>query len=253
MYPTFSCRTVLVAGASQGIGEGIASAFAQAGARVIVGGRRGEKLARTAAHLATSTGGQITPLAGDYADAADATRILRDAGTLDILVICYGDTDTHRGFDNGDAIWDRLIANNLSGPARLARLAAVGMKERSRGVILFIGSICGHEVIGAPIGYNVGKTGLRAVVKTMAHELGPHGIRVNMISPGNVLFEGGRWARKRADNPLEIDELIRKTVPLGRFGTPDDIAQAALFLCSDASSFITGSDLIVDGGQTHGI
>lgn len=253
MHQTFSHRAVLIAGASQGIGQGVATAFAQAGARVIVGGRREEKLAVTAAHLAASTGGQITPLAGDYADAADATRIFRDAGPLDVLVICYGDTDARPGFDTGDEIWDRLIANNLSGPARLARLAAVGMKERGRGVILFIGSICGHEVLGAPIGYNVGKTGLRAVVKTMAHELGPHGIRVNMISPGNVLFEGGRWAQKRTGNPLEIDDLIKKTVPLGRFGTPEDIAQAALFLCSDAASFITGSDLIVDGGQNRGI
>lgn len=253
MYSTFSHRTVLIAGASQGIGEGIAAAFARADARVIVGGRAAEKLAVTAARLEKSTGGQVTPLAGNYADAGDAARILRDTGVPDVLVICYGDTDTHPGFNTSDEIWDRLIANNLSGPARLARLAAVGMKERGSGVILFIGSICSHEVLGAPIGYNVGKIGLRAVVKTMAHELGPYGIRVNMISPGNVLFEGGRWARKRAENPLETDKLIKKTVPLGRFGTPDDIAQAALFLCSDASSFITGSDLIVDGGQTHGI
>lgn len=253
MHQTFSRRAVLVAGASQGIGEGIASAFARAGARVIIGGRRAEKLAATARNLAESTGGQVTPLAGDYADADDAARILRDTGIPDVLVICYGDTDTHPGFNTSDEVWDRLIANNLSGPARLARLAAVGMKERGSGVILFVGSVCGHEVLGAPIGYNVGKTGLRAVVKTMAHELGPHGVRVNMISPGNVLFEGGRWARKRTENPLEIDKLIKKTVPLGRFGTPDDIAQAAIFLCSDASSFITGSDLIVDGGQTHEI
>lgn len=253
MHQTFSRRAVLVAGASQGIGEGIASAFARAGARVIIGGRRAEKLAATARNLAESTGGQVTPLAGDYADADDAARILRDTGIPDVLVICYGDTDTHPGFNTSDEVWDRLIANNLSGPARLARLAAVGMKERGSGVILFVGSVCGREVLGAPIGYNVGKTGLRAVVKTMAHELGPHGVRVNMISPGNVLFEGGRWARKRTENPLEIDKLIKKTVPLGRFGTPDDIAQAAIFLCSDASSFITGSDLIVDGGQTHEI
>ena len=253
MLQSFSHRTVLVAGASQGIGEGIASAFAQAGARVIVGGRRSEKLADTAARLAKHTGGQVTPLAGDYADAADIARVLREVGALDVLVICYGDTGTPSGFNPSDEAWDRLIANNLSGPARLARFAAVGMKERGRGVILFIGSICSHEVLGAPIGYNVGKAGLRAVVKTMAHELGLHGVRVNMISPGNVLFEGGRWAHKRAENPLEIDRLIKNTVPLGRFGTPADIAQAALFLCSDAASFVTGSDLVVDGGQTHGI
>lgn len=253
MLQLFSHRTVLVAGASRGIGEGIASAFAQAGARVVIGGRRVEKLADTAARLAKNTGGQVSQISGDYADAGDVARVLGEVGVLDVLVICYGDTDVPPGLNASEEAWDRLIANNLSGPARLAHFAAVGMRERGRGVILFIGSICGHEVLGAPIGYNVGKAGLRAVVKTMAHELGPHGIRVNMISPGNVLFEGGRWARKRAENPLEIDGLMKRTVPLGRFGTPDDIAQAALFLCSDSASFITGSDLVVDGGQTHGI
>jgi 3-oxoacyl-[acyl-carrier protein] reductase len=253
MHQPFSLHTVLIAGASQGIGAGIAAAFACAGARVICGGRRVEKLALTVAGLKKCTGVQITSLAGDYADAIDAARNLRDAGQLDVLVICYGDTDASPGFDTDDESWDRLIVNNLSGPARLARLAAIGMKERGRGVILFIGSICGHEILGAPIAYNAGKIGLRAVVKTMAHELGPHGVRVNMISPGNVLFEGGRWAKKKIDNPFEVDELIKKTVPLGRFGTPDDIAQAALFLCSEAASFITGSDLVIDGGQTNGI
>ncbi len=250
MLQSFSHRTVLVAGASQGIGEGIASAFAQAGARVIVGGRRLEKLADTAARLAKHTGGQVTPLAGDYADAADTARVLRESGDFDVLVICVGDTDSPPGFDTTDESWDCLIQANLTGPARVARLAARNMVVRRQGVILFIGSICGHEVLGAPIGYSAGKTALRAVVKTMARELGPSGVRVNMISPGNVLFEGGRWARKRAADPDRIDNLIRGTVPLCRFGKPEDIAQAALFLCSDAAAFITGADLIVDGGQT---
>jgi 3-oxoacyl-[acyl-carrier protein] reductase len=248
---TFAGRSVLVAGASQGIGEAIAGAFAAAGASVIIGGRRTDQLAAAAARLDLAAKGRVRAIAGNYADAADIARVVTSAGAVDVLVVCYGDTDTTSGLDTSDADWERVITNNLSGPARLARRVAAGMKARGRGVILFIGSICGHEELGAPVGYTVGKTGLRGLVKAMARELGPQNIRVNMISPGNVLFEGGRWDGKRAKDPAAVDALIKNTVPLGRFGTPDDIAQAALFLCADASSFITGSDLVVDGGQSR--
>lgn len=239
-------RKVLVAGASDGIGRGIAEAFAADGAQVFLGGRNAQKLEA----LAAATGG--TALAGDFSDSAVVAKMLAEIGELDVLAICYGDTDTPPGFDTPDADWDRLINANLSGPLRLARDAARGMKARGQGAILFIGSICGHEALGAPIGYNAGKAALRAVTKTMARELGPSGVRVNMISPGNVIFEGGRWSRKRDANPAQVEQMLNTVVPLRRFGTPQDIAQAALFLCSDKASFITGADLVVDGGQTTG-
>lgn len=253
MSQSFLNRTILVAGASRGIGEGIAEAMARANARVFLGGRNSQSLADTAARLAQKTGGVLIPLPGDYADPSQGEQLLAKTGELDVLIICIGDTDSPPGFDTTDEIWERLIQINLTGPARLARIAARRMITRRAGSILFIGSICGQEVLGAPIGYNAGKTALRAVVKTMARELGPSGVRVNMISPGNIVFEGGRWARKRAADPERIDSLIRSTVPLGRFGTPEDIAQAALFLCSETAAFITGVNLIVDGGQTVGI
>lgn len=250
MYQSFLNRTILVAGASQGIGEGIAAAMGLAKARVFIGGRNSPHLSEAAARLARKTGASFIPLAGDYSDPVQSEQLLEKVGDLDVLVICFGDTDAPSGFDTTDEAWNRLILANLTGPARLARIAARPMKARGQGSILFIGSICGQEVLGAPIGYNAGKTALRAVVKTMARELGPFGVRVNMISPGNILFEDGRWARKRAADPEGINNLMLSTTPLRRFGTPDDIAQAALFLCSDAATFITGANLIVDGGQT---
>jgi len=253
MTRSFLNQTILVAGASQGIGEGIAEAMALAGGRVFIGGRDPKHLSDTAAGLAQRTNGSVTPLAGDYSDSAQAEQLIAAVGDLDVLVICIGDTDSPVGFDTTDEIWDRLVRVNLTGPARLARIAAVRMRAQGRGSILFIGSICGQEILGAPIGYNAGKTALRAVVKTMARELGSYSVRVNMISPGNIVFEGGRWARKRAVDPERIDSLISSTTPLGRFGTPKDIAEAALFLCSDSAGFITGANLIVDGGQTVGV
>jgi 3-oxoacyl-[acyl-carrier protein] reductase len=247
MTAAFTGTSVLIAGAGTGIGKGIAEAFVQAGARVILGGRRADVLA----DAAKVTG--ATALSGDYADPAAAESLLKRAGVLDVLVVCYGATDTASGFETGAAEWDRLIQANLSGPAHLSRLAGTAMKARGKGVILFIGSICGQEVLGAPIAYNVAKTGLRALTKTMAHELGPYGVRVNMVSPGNIAFPGGRWDAKRTANPAPVAQMLEAKVPLRRFGTPQDIAEAALFLCSDKASFITGADLTVDGGQTVAI
>jgi 3-oxoacyl-[acyl-carrier protein] reductase len=250
---SFADKTVLIAGASQGIGEAIAEMMATAGARVFIGGRDPQHLSNTATKLTDQTKAKVTAVAGDYADSSQVEASLAAIGDLDVLVICIGDTDCSPGFDTTDEVWDRLLRANLTGPSRLARIAARRMKDRKGGAILFIGSICGQEVLGAPIAYNAGKTGLRAVVKTMARELGHDGVRVNMISPGNIIFAGGRWASKRAADPDRVDALIRNTTPLGRFGTPDEIANAALFLCSEKAAFITGANLIIDGGQTIGI
>ncbi|HEU5240097.1 MAG TPA: SDR family oxidoreductase [Pyrinomonadaceae bacterium] len=253
MSQSFLNKTVLIAGASQGIGKAIAEVIAGAGGRVFIGGRNSQRLSETAAKLTQQTKSTVTAVAGDYTDPAQAEALLASIGELDVLVICIGDTDCPPGFDTSDDFWDRLIQANLTGPSRLARIAARGMKNRNGGSILFIGSICGQEVLGAPIAYNAGKTGLRAVVKTMARELGPDAVRVNMISPGNIIFDEGRWDRKRAADPDQVDSLIRRTTPLGRFGKPEEIAAAAVFLCSEDASFITGANLTIDGGQTVGI
>lgn len=244
MNSEFAGKSVLIAGAGTGIGKGIAQAFAQAGATVILGGRRADVLEAAARDIGA------TALSGDFADPVAAAALLEKAGPLDILVVCYGATDTPPGFETTPQEWDRLLGANLSGPAHLSRIAAAGMKTRGQGVILFIGSICGQEVLGAPIAYNVGKSGLRALTKTMARELGAHGVRVNLVSPGNVIFPGGRWEAKKNADAAQVKKMLEDKVALRRFGTPQDIANAVLFLCSDRASFVTGVDLAVDGGQT---
>lgn len=244
MNSEFAGKSVLIAGAGTGIGKGIAQAFAQAGATVILGGRRADVLEAAARDIGA------TALSGDFADPVAAAALLEKAGPLDILVVCYGATDTPPGFETTPQEWDRLLGANLSGPAHLSRIAGAGMKTRGQGVILFIGSICGQEVLGAPIAYNVGKSGLRALTKTMARELGAHGVRVNLVSPGNVIFPGGRWEAKKNADAAQVEKMLEDKVALRRFGTPQDIANAVLFLCSDRASFVTGVDLAVDGGQT---
>lgn len=245
-------KRILVAGSSRGIGFAIAERFAEDGGGLILTGRTGTDLDDAQSRLQDKFGRPVTALRGDLSDQDQAREILAVADPVDIAVINFGATNTAAGFQTSDGEWDRLIAANLGGPFRLARHLATDMKDRGSGVLLFIGSIAGIEAIGAPIAYGAGKAGLRHAMKAMARELAPFGVRVNMISPGNILFDGGRWAWRRSKDPNAIDDLIERTVPLKRFGTVREVADAAAFLCSPEASFVVGTDLVVDGGQTTG-
>ena len=123
------------------------------------------------------------------------------------------------------------------------------MLEKSCGVLLFISSIAGIEAFGAPTDYSTAKTAVIALAKNMARKLAKE-VRVNVLAPGNVLFPGGSWDEKIKDDPSEVEKIIESTVPMNRFGMPEEIADAAVFLCSERAGFITGSILVVDGGQT---
>ena len=109
------------------------------------------------------------------------------------------------------------------------------------------------EVIGAPIEYSVSKTAIFSLAKNLSVKLADKKVRVNVVTPGNVFFSGGEWERKYQEDPDKINNLINETVPLKRFGTPEDIANVVLFLASEKASFMTGSNIVVDGGQTIGI
>ncbi|MBT6229489.1 MAG: SDR family oxidoreductase, partial [Candidatus Scalindua sp.] len=121
------------------------------------------------------------------------------------------------------------------------------------GNLLFIASVAGMEALGAPVDYSVAKTAVIAFSKNLARKAAVDGIRVNCIAPGNIFFEGGSWDKKILEAPEQIKQLIDTTVPMQRFGQPEEIVDAVLFLCSERASFITGSVLKVDGGQTTGI
>ena len=126
------------------------------------------------------------------------------------------------------------------------------MLERSKGCLLFISSIAGMEAFGAPTDYSTAKAAIIALAKNMARKLAP-GVRVNVIAPGNVCFEGGSWDEKIQQNKKRVDKIIKSTVPMNRFASPQEIADSAVFLCSDRASFITGATLVIDGGQTVGV
>jgi len=111
-------------------------------------------------------------------------------------------------------------------------------------------SIAGIEAFGAPVDYSTAKTAVIALAKNMSRKLA--NVRINVIAPGNVYFKGGSWDKKIKQNKGRVDSVIQETVPMNRFASPEEISDSIVFLCSDRASFITGSTLVVDGGQTVG-
>jgi len=170
-------------------------------------------------------------------------------GGLDALVANVGKGGVPGGPERPAAEWREALEVNLVGSMELAREAAPHLR-RSCGSMVFVGSIAGVEDIGAPPAYAAAKAALHAAMKALARLMAPD-VRVNAVAPGNVRFPGGSWERKLAEQPQQVDQMIRAHVPMQRFGTPEEIARVVAFLASSAASFITGSCVVVDGGQTR--
>lgn len=246
-------QRVLVAGASRGIGLAIAEGFLCEGARVCLLARTKGSLQEVATRLAKEYGtdrvlAQPTDCSVPTEWQQVVERIKTEWNGLDVVVANVGD-----GHSVPDALPDTerfsstWRANFFS--AELSARATLPLLEPNRGCLLFIASIAGLEVIGAPTDYSVAKTAIVALSKQLARKLAPQ-VRVNCLAPGNVYFPGGSWDKKIQADPQRIEQLIEASVPMRRFATPEEIAEAALFLCSARASFITGAVLRVDGGQT---
>ena len=145
--------------------------------------------------------------------------------------------------------WLTALNENLLAATRLASEALHRLENRGEGSMTFVTSIAGIEDVGAPTPYATAKAGLLMAMKSYARQVGHAGVRVNAIAPGNVLFPGGTWARKLAEEPELTEFYIEQEVALRRFATPEEIANVLVFLASDRSSFVSGSVWVVDGGQ----
>ena len=250
-------RVVLIAGASRGIGLAIAEALLAEGAKVALTARGAAGLEETRSQLAKTYGAdRLWASAGDMGDTAiveDAVaRAESELGPLWGAVANVGLYPCPMGFEIDDATWDASFSQNLDSAYRLARSALRRMCARGEGSLLFISSICGLEVLGAPVPYGVAKAGMNHMAKELARIAGPQGVRVNTIAPGNIIFPGGDWEARIKTDPAMWRERIEREVPLGRFGTPSEIGIPAAFVLSPIAAFLTGAVLQVDGGQVRG-
>lgn len=249
-------KRVLIAGASRGIGYAMAEGFLKEGARVVMLAREPGKLNESAKQLSRIYGeDRVLSFSVDCADASKWPQVIAETesawGGLDVVIANAGDG---RGPQNALPDADRFAnawRSNFKTAEETAR-ATLPLLELSNGCLMFISSIAGLEEIGAPTDYAVAKTALVSLSKRLARKLAPM-VRVNCLAPGNVYFPGGSWDAKNQANPKHVKALIEATVPMRRFGTPEEIANAAVFLCSERAGFITGTCLLVDGGQTVGL
>jgi NAD(P)-dependent dehydrogenase (short-subunit alcohol dehydrogenase family) len=242
-----SGKIALVTGSTRGIGRGIAECMAEAGAHVIVTGRD-PRATETVSRQISDAGGQASPFVSDLGDESEVgtliARVLEKHSDLDVLVNNAGIDDVHPVIECSLETWRRVITINLEVPFRLCQAAASHFFKKGAGVIINITSTFG--LVGYPTQgvYAATKHGLTGLTKVLALEWSSKGVRVNAIAPGLIQTDLSRdmWQAENADS------LISQFVPQGRIGQPREIGGAAVFLASDAASFIQGETLAVDGG-----
>jgi NAD(P)-dependent dehydrogenase (short-subunit alcohol dehydrogenase family) len=247
-------RVALVTGAAQGIGRAIAEAFTRNGAVVTVADVQEDKGRATAKEL----GSNAVFRRCDVSDAAQVNElfgaVVAAYGRLDIAVnnagINTGKPEERVTVDQyPDEIWHRIMNVDLHGTFYCCKAAAAQMVKQRSGVIINIASIAGVVPLRLQIGFVAAKAGVIRMTEAMACELGPMGIRVNAVSPGSTLVQG---TRQLFYNNKEMAERLTSFIPQRRPGETNEIAQAVLFLASDAGSYVNGHNFVVDGGWTCG-
>jgi NAD(P)-dependent dehydrogenase (short-subunit alcohol dehydrogenase family) len=236
----FTGKTACVTGAASGIGRATASLFADLGAVVHVADRDAEPLEAFARERPSS----LHPVVFDQADVRSIERLAQAVGDVDILINNAGVLVYEPLLELEWADLDRVVAVNLSGSIALTRLIGAGMVARKRGAIVHTGSQLTFNGAEFRAVYAATKAGISQFVKTAALEWGRHGVRVNCVAPGRTLTAINRHLLQK---PEEYAEALKR-IPLGRFGQPVDIAHAFAYLASDASAYVTGHTLVVDGG-----
>lgn len=243
----------LVTGARRGIGRATALTLAAEGCAVAIAARGEAGHSQAAAEIAAA-GGRVTAMAADMMDPATPQRLVEHVqqafGRLDILVANAGGMMGERSLAaSSGAEWAQTYQLNVLHAVDLLRAATPALLRSPAASAIFIASISGRAPTGRGASYAAAKAALIHAARSLAWELGPQGIRVNALSPGSTLFEGGGWDRTRTASPELFAEFEQKDFPCGRLGTVREVADAVAFLASPRASGINASDLQVDGGQ----
>ena len=241
-------RVAVVVGAARGIGEAIAARFVEAGGRVVIGDVEDAAGEATAARLGGDAVARYRH--ADVSQPADAAALIASAveafGRLDILVQNAGIYPWTLIENIAPDEWDRVLAVNLRGTFLAAQAALQAMRAQGGGRMIFTSSITGPRVTSPGHGhYSASKAGINGFIRAAALEFAGYGITVNGVEPGNILTDGMKLHRSAS-----FIKMMEDSVPLGRLGTPRDVANAVLFLASDEASYITGTTILIDGGQT---
>jgi 3-oxoacyl-[acyl-carrier protein] reductase len=241
-------RGVLISGGSSGIGLAAARRFLEEGSRVFISGLEAADVRAAIDDLHTL--GQVDGGSFDVGDETDVDRLVRSASerleAVDVLINNAGIAFMRPFLELPTESWDRMLDINLRGQFLVAQRVARTMVERGRGGAIV--NMASTNALGGEAGYahyDASKGGVVMLTRTMAIELAPHGIRVNALCPGKIATP----LQDGAEDPIYVDRFLRERVPMGRTGTPDEVASAYAFLASDDASYITGTLLVVDGGQ----
>jgi len=243
-------KCAIVTGGSAGIGRSIALSLAREGANVSICARGEERMRATEAEI-RALGVKAHAATCDIADPASLDAYLESArnafGRIDILVnnaSGFGATDDEAG-------WASVVNIDLMASVRATKKVVPWMAANGSGSIILISSIAGLEAIGSATAYSAIKAAIVSYGKTQSQLLARQGIRINTIAPGSIEFEGGVWERAKTANPVRYKSVF-ESIPWGRLGRPEEVADVTVFLASDRASWLTGTCISVDGGQHKG-
>jgi 3-oxoacyl-[acyl-carrier protein] reductase len=249
-------KAAIVTGSSRGIGLAIAHALAAEGCMVSMCARTEGRLREAAAAVGTTAGGtgRVLAVPADVSTEEGAaqvvTRTVETFGGVDVVVNNVSMAGGKGLVDTSDAEWQDAIDQALVTTVRVSRLSVPHLRRRGGGSIIIIASIYGREA-GGRMTYNAVKAAQISLGKSLAQQLASSNIRVNSVSPGSIMFEGGSWWRRQQQDPAGIAEMIERELPFGRFGRPDEVANVVTFLASSKASWISGTSVVVDGCQSR--
>jgi NAD(P)-dependent dehydrogenase (short-subunit alcohol dehydrogenase family) len=252
-------KVAIITGATSGIGKATALLFAEEGADLVITGRRAELGQRVSEEI-RQKGGRCVFVQADHSQADDCSRViertLAEYGRVDILFNNAGIVTKGTAETTTDAVWNETMAVNVTAVWHMCKLVLPHMKQQGGGVIVNNGSdwsvVAGKDAFP----YVVSKGAVGLMTKAMALDFARDNIRVNAVCPGDTFVD--RWLEKgyfEYSDPVSLEQAVKDSsdyIPMGRFGKPEEIASAVLFLASDDSSFVTGHLLLVDGGNTAG-
>jgi 3-oxoacyl-[acyl-carrier protein] reductase len=251
-------KVAIVTGSSRGLGLASATALIEEGCRVAICARGEARLDEVAAELRRLAGDEsrvlsvVADLASVDGAGAVVARTVETFGGLDILVNNVGLARGASITETSDAEWHEALDQTLFPAIRASRLAVPHMRRRGGGAIVMIASIWGRES-GGRMTYNAVKAAEISLAKSMAQQLASDNIRVNSVAPGSILFPGGSWHVRQQEDPAAIAAFVRRELPFGRFGRPEEVGAVVAFLVSARASWISGSCVPVDGCQSRSL